>query len=144
MRDHAAGADHAVFAQRMAADDRGIRADRSAFFDQRMTDLPVLAERTGVKIVRKRGVGADKDIVLDGYAVIDGNAVLDLAAIADGDVRVDLGVLTDDAAFADLCVFADLRIDPNLGAGAYVRFFRNICARMNEYVFSHEKAPLYR
>src|SRR5688572_3621628 len=118
-RDHAAGADHAVAAERDAADDGGIGADRGAALHQRLAVL-VLALDVAPRVdhVREYHRGPAEHIVLDHHARVNRDVVLDLHVVADHALRRNDHVLADIAASTDAAVAHDVAEVPDPGAGA--------------------------
>lgn len=121
---NSSGSDHGIFTDRMAANDRCIRTDRSSFSDMRF-QIPVLTGNgtAGIDHVRKNTTGSQKDIIPASHTGIDGDIVLHLHIISQDDLRRDYDILpdiaipTDRAPRHDMGKMPDARTLPDRASG---------------------------
>ena len=112
---YGANAYHGVFADCHTAKDGTASTDAGSLFDERFLQYPIGILSTRIFVIRKRHIGADLHIILDG------NAVPDLDAALDGDVIANHGFVLDEAVTADIAVLANLGVReddaelPNVG-----------------------------
>ena len=133
LRHHRAGADEAIVAERVPADDGGIGADAGAAPDRRRAEF-ILARHIGARIVDvgEHAARAAKHVVGEFDAVIERDIVLDLAAVADLHARADHHVLADRAVLADHGAGKDMAKMPDLGAAPDHRALVDIARDVNQ------------
>src|ERR1043166_1253419 len=137
-RHDAAGPNHGVFPDPMAANDGGIGPDGSAALHQRGPEFILPAHMSaGVQYIGKHHTGSAKHVILERNAVEDRDIVLNLAAAADRDIRSDHHVLSDHAPFPDPAAGENVGEMPDLGAATDLHPRIDDRCRMGEIAFRH-------
>ncbi len=122
-------------AQRDAAQNRSVRADRCAPAHERRTILRLAFDiRARIDYVGEHHRRAEEDVVLDRHARVHGNVVLDLHPVADGAARRNHHVLTDVTTLADARRAHDVREVPD------ARPVADLAGVIDDCSFMHEEA----
>ena len=125
--DYRAGTDEAVLAERMSADDGGIRAYRGSFLNDGLFVFVFAAYCcAGVDDVREDHRGSEEHVVLAAHTGIDGDVVLDLAITTEHYIGRDNNILTDITVLADDAAGHDMTEMPDIGAFPYLAPFVHI------------------
>src|SRR3546814_5241545 len=108
--DHAAGPDEGILADRYAADDGTVSAERRAALHQRRTVFVLAGDsRARIVDVGKHHAGTAKHIVLKADGVVYRDVVLDFHIVANDDIVGDEDVLPKRAARTDSGPRTDMR-----------------------------------
>src|SRR2546427_2479677 len=112
-RDDGAGGNHRIPSDDYAADDCGVRADRSAVLNLGLHAAPIGTDRSRVEVIREADVWPDEDAIAEGDPLVDRREILHLAVVANHDVGVDVHIFPDDAIVADAGSLSNLRPMPD-------------------------------
>src|SRR6185437_349246 len=117
-RHHGARPDEGELAERGAADDRGVGADRRTPLHEGLAILVFPGDvASRVQDVREDAGGTAEDVVLEVDPLVDGHVVLDLHVVADPGTRHHDDVLTEARALADHGALHHVTEVPDLRAG---------------------------
>ena len=117
--DHGAGADERELADRDAAHDRAVGAERRAAPDDRVAVFALALDCAArVVDVGEHHARTAEDVVLERHVVVDGDVVLDLDVVADHDAVADEDVLAERAVAPDAGAAADVHPVPDSRAVA--------------------------
>src|SRR3546814_13972887 len=112
--DHAAGPDEGILADRYAADDGTVSAERRAALHQRRTVFVLAGDsRARIVDVGKHHAGTAKHIVLKADGVVYRDVVLDFHIVDTDDIVDDEAVLPKRPARTDAGPRTDLRPVPD-------------------------------
>src|SRR5690242_14833028 len=119
-RHHGAGPDEGELAERGAADDRGVGADRRAPLHEGLAVLVLAGDvASRVQDVREHAGGTAENVVLEVDPLVDGHVVLDLHVVPDSGARHHDDVLTETRALTDHGALHHVTEVPDLRAGTY-------------------------